>query len=343
MQTSDFDFELPQHLIAASPSVRRGDDKLMLLRYADGSITHLDFSDILQMIPPNALMIFNNSKVRKARIMATAESGSQVEFLLLQQLSDSCWLTMVSKSKRQKAGRRYLLPAGVTAEIMGEGQAVGTKIVAFSKMTEAYLEEFGSIPLPPYMQREAQSDDETRYQTVYAKDLGSAAAPTAGLHFTDDLLTKLQDKGVELAFATLHVGLGTFAPVHAPILTDHKMHREYYHISEPCAAQLNQAKDAHRPMIAVGTTSARLLESAMQASHDGRFTAGDAYSEIFIYPGYQFKAISGLLTNFHTPKSTLLAMVSALAGYDLIKKSYAIAIEKEYRFFSYGDAMLILP
>ncbi|NIZ18968.1 tRNA preQ1(34) S-adenosylmethionine ribosyltransferase-isomerase QueA [Entomospira culicis] len=343
MKTSDFDFILPAHLIASEPSLVRGEDRLMVLHRHNQSVAHHNFKEIVDLIPDHALLVFNDSKVRKARLMAQSEHGASVEFLLLEPQDAHHWLVLVSKAKRQKVGKSYQLPEGVQAKIVGDGESEGTKIVYFSYLTESYIERYGAMPLPPYMQRQAQDADDERYQTIYAQRVGSAAAPTAGLHFTQDILDKLRARGIEQAFVTLHVGLGTFAPVRSEILTDHVMHTEPYHISEASARQINQAMAEKRPIIAIGTTSCRLLESAMQRSPDGTIHAGDAKSNIFIYPGYQFRCITGLFTNFHTPKSTLLALVSALAGYDFIRKSYQEAIAQEYRFFSYGDAMLILP
>ncbi|NIZ41137.1 tRNA preQ1(34) S-adenosylmethionine ribosyltransferase-isomerase QueA [Entomospira entomophila] len=345
MKTSDFDFDLPQELVASSPSVVRGDDRLMQLCIANQQISHHRFSDIVELLPRNALLVFNDSKVRKARLMATAmESGASVEMLLLHPIVSNRWVVLVSKAKRQKEGKRYQLPDGVTATIISDAEGGdGTKIIEFFGLTESYIEKHGSMPLPPYMHRDASKLDDDRYQTIYAKHIGSAAAPTAGLHFTEEIVEKLTQKGIEHTFATLHVGMGTFAPVRAEIIEEHKIHTESYSISAETAHMINHAKAVGRPIIAVGTTTCRLLESAMKESQDGKIHSGSSMSSIFIYPGYEFRCIDGLITNFHTPKSTLLALVSALAGYDLIRQSYQEAIKECYRFFSYGDAMLILP
>lgn len=343
MDTSEFDFNLPNDLIASTPSIKRGDDRLMLLSVQSKDIVHYQFHDIINIIPSNALLVFNDSRVRKARLKALSESGSMVEFLLLRPVSDDVWIVLVNKSKRQKIGQRYTLTDNVSAIIVDDGEYKGSKLIRFNGLTEHYIETHGSIPLPPYMHRLAQDLDEERYQTVYAKHLGSAAAPTAGLHFTNEILDSMRSRGIQIAFVTLHVGLGTFAPIHSEDITNHVMHTEYCYISPECAHQINKARKEQRPIIAVGTTSCRLLESAASNNPEYDIAAGEFKSSIFIYPGYNFKLVTGLLTNFHTPKSTLLALVSALAGLDLIKESYSVAIKQRYKFFSYGDAMLILP
>ncbi|NIZ46429.1 tRNA preQ1(34) S-adenosylmethionine ribosyltransferase-isomerase QueA [Entomospira nematocerorum] len=345
MKTSDFDFDLPSELIASSPSIVRGDDRLMQLCISRGEISHHQFKDIIDLLPRNALLVFNDSKVRKARLMAVAmESGASVEMLLLHPISSDQWVVLVSKAKRQRIGKQYQLPEGVTATIIADAEGgEGTKIIEFHGLSESYIEQYGSMPLPPYMHRDASTLDDDRYQTIYAKHLGSAAAPTAGLHFTEEILEKLAEKGIEHTFATLHVGMGTFAPVRTEMIEDHHIHTESYTITPVAADMINRARKEGKPIIAVGTTSCRLLESAMQESQNNEINSGSSMSSIFIYPGYEFRCIDGLITNFHTPKSTLLALVSALAGYDLIRESYEEAIKKGYRFFSYGDAMLILP
>jgi S-adenosylmethionine:tRNA ribosyltransferase-isomerase len=344
VKTSAFSFELPDELIAYHPAEKRGTCRLMKLDRQNKNFEHLSMTDLSDLIPKNALMIFNNTRVRRARIyVQNSETGGKIEVLLLKDLEKGMlWECLVSKSKKQKRGRIYDFPGGVKGKIVAEEEE-GIRIIRTDRpLSEEYLNKDGHIPLPPYIKRDDDAGDDTRYQTVYARETGSVAAPTAGLHFTDDILNQLKQRGVETAFVTLHVGMGTFSPVRSEEITDHKMHTESYHVSEETAIAVEKAKREGRPVIAVGTTSLRTLESAWEGSFsDGKMKRGSHETNIFIYPGYNFKVISGLFTNFHTPESTLLMLVSAFAGKDLIDNAYKAAVEERYRFFSYGDAMLI--
>jgi S-adenosylmethionine:tRNA ribosyltransferase-isomerase len=368
MKVRDFSFNLPQELIAQYPSARRGDDRLMLLDRSSKSVWHHRVSDLPALLERGALLVLNNTRVRKARLFGVAVpdatvvsgttasmasvSGTMAEFLLIKQLDQRRWQTMVKRARRKKPGSVYRFEDGTTARldmvsdtaVVSEDTATDTAegfhVLAFDPpIDESWLERCGHIPLPPYIRRGDRSEDAARYQTVYAKDPGSVAAPTAGLHFTPELLDALAGRGIETAFVTLHVGLGTFLPVRTENVEDHRMHEEEYRIDEDAAAKIQAAKNADRKVIACGTTSLRTLESAWT---EGRIQAGAGSTSIFIYPGYPFKVADGLFTNFHTPQSTLLMLVSAFAGRDFILESYAAAIAAGYRFFSYGDAMLIV-
>lgn len=336
--TEAFNFTLPPELIASQPSEARGDDRLLVVDTHDQAWQHSEFKKLAQFLPKNALLVFNNSRVRKSRLMGDTPQGRRIEFLLIRPMADDHWLALVAKSKQQRIGQLYSFGFGVEAQLISDA-GEGLKVVCFSGLTESWLEQHGQIPLPPYMRRQECAEDSERYQTIYASQVGSSAAPTAGLHFTQEQLDDLQKQGIEQTFVTLHVGLGTFAPVRTENLLDHKMHSEWYEVTALAATQINAAIQAKRPIIAVGTTACRVLESAF---NEGQVQAGTGETDIFIYPGYTFKVLSGLITNFHTPKSTLLALVSAFAGTELIKEAYAEAIEQRYRFFSYGDAMLLL-
>lgn len=352
MKTDDFSFDLPEELIAQFPPERRGESRLFVLDRASGRRTHGAIADIAQYVEPGTLMVFNDSRVRKARLFAEAEdSGARVEFLLLKRLGEDLWEASASKLKKQRPGRRYRFPEGVIGQIVESAEDVGaeaesdrdgTRAIRFSPpIDDVYLERSGHIPLPPYIKRDDAAEDAERYQTVYAAHVGSAAAPTAGLHFTDEILSSLDARGVERAFVTLHVGLGTFLPVRSDSLEDHNMHVEEYTIPEETAKAVMRARAEGRKVLAVGTTSVRTLESAFTDGEAGFLKAGPGSTRIFIYPGYRFKVVDRLFTNFHTPKSTLLMLVSAFAGKDLILDAYAEAVRERYRFFSYGDAMLI--
>ncbi|MDC7221468.1 MAG: tRNA preQ1(34) S-adenosylmethionine ribosyltransferase-isomerase QueA [Spirochaetales bacterium] len=344
MKTSDFSFELPEELIAYHPAEKRGTCRLMELDKNTNSFNHTSMEKLVELIPANSLMVFNNTRVRRARIYAhSKETGGQVEMLLLKDLEKGMlWECLVSKSKKQRKGKVFLLPNDIEAEIVAEEEG-GIRVIRTARpLSDEYLRTGGHIPLPPYIKREDEAGDDTRYQTVYAKETGSVAAPTAGLHFTDEILAALKSKGVETEFVTLHVGMGTFSPVRSEDIRDHKMHTETYHVSDKTADAIEKAKREGRPVIAVGTTSLRTLESAWEGTfEEGQMKRGSFETDIFIYPGYKFKVISGLFTNFHTPESTLLMLVSAFAGKDLIDRAYRAAVEEKYRFFSYGDAMLI--
>jgi S-adenosylmethionine:tRNA ribosyltransferase-isomerase len=349
VRTDDFSFELPEELIAQYPPERRGESRLLVLDRATGARSHAMVRELADYIEPGTLMIFNDSRVRKARIYGEAlDTGARVEFLLLRHREGAEWEAAATKLKRQRRGRRYRFPEGVEAEIVNDEAARGaenTRTLRFApSIDEAYLERVGHIPLPPYIKREDCLSDEERYQTVYARQVGSAACPTAGLHFTDELLASLDDRGVERATVTLHVGLGTFLPVRSANVEDHAMHEEEYSVPEATARAVASAKADGRPVMAVGTTSLRTLESAWRddgAEGGGGLRPGPGSTRIFIYPGYRFKAVDRLFTNFHTPRSTLLMLVSAFAGRERILDAYEEAVKMRYRFFSYGDAMLI--
>lgn len=339
MKTSRFYFELPEELIAQRPPVKRGTCKLLSLNRETLEITHHHMPDFASLIPSNALVVFNDTRVRKVRLFAESKTtGGKVEIFLLKHLSGDRWECLLSKAKKQKVGKEYLLPGGIEALVESQTED-NHRILKFSKnLSDDYLDKWGHIPLPPYIKRPDEQQDHLRYQTVFAKETGSAAAPTASLHFTPGILEEVKEKGIEICFVTLHVGLGTFAPVRSESILDHKMHQEEFHISEETAGAIEKAKAEKRPVIAVGTTSLRALESAW----DGKsLSRGWQSTDIFIYPGYEFNVVNGLFTNFHTPESTLLMLVSAFAGEDVIKKAYQEAIEKRYMFFSYGDSMLI--
>ena len=350
MKTSDFNFELPEHLIAQHPPAERGQSRLMVMDRAAQSRRHLMVNDLPSVLEPGTLMIFNNSKVRKARLLGKSEAtGAKAEFLLLGKTSETglVWRAMAARSSRRPEGSRYLFADGISAVINDkEGEFC---LLEFSRpVDDIWLDIHGNVPLPPYIKRDDEGnsahddscDDSQRYQTVYAKDYGSAAAPTAGLHFTEELLAGLEKAGIETAFITLHVGLGTFLPVRTESIEDHKMHEETYNVDDSTASRIEKAKAEGRKVLAVGTTSVRTLETVCQ--DNGRLQRGEGSSSIFIYPGYNFKVVDALFTNFHTPESTLLMLVSAFAGRDFILDCYNEAVRESYRFFSYGDACLIL-
>lgn len=345
MLLKEFDFNLPEELIAQHPSGIRGQDKLMLLNRKTGETEHHNMSDLPDLILPGTLMIFNNSKVRRARCYGIKETtGREQEFMFLNQLDSTgnTWNTMVKGAKKQKPGMRYTFPDGTTGTIIEREENTGTEFRALrfeSPVTEEWFEKNGHIPLPPYIKREDTEEDSERYQNIYAKETGSAACPTAGLHFTEEMLSRLSEKGIERDFVTLHVGLGTFLPVREEKIEDHKMHEEAFTVSEATAKKINQAKKEGRPVLAVGTTSVRTLESA--CDENGIVKAGTSSTHIFMYPGYRFKVIDQMFTNFHTPESTLIMLVSAFAGREHILNAYRNAVENRYRFFSYGDAMFI--
>lgn len=345
MLLKEFDFNLPEELIAQHPSGIRGQDKLMLLNRKTGETEHHNMSDLPDLILPGTLMIFNNSKVRRARCYGIKETtGREQEFMFLNQIDSTgnTWNTMVKGAKKQKPGMRYTFPDGTTGTIIEREENTGTEFRALrfeSPVTEEWFEKNGHIPLPPYIKREDTEEDSERYQNIFAKETGSAACPTAGLHFTEEMLSRLSEKGIERDFVTLHVGLGTFLPVREEKIEDHKMHEEAFTVSAATAEKINQAKKEGRPVLAVGTTSVRTLESA--CDENGIVKAGTSSTHIFMYPGYRFKVIDQMFTNFHTPESTLIMLVSAFAGREHILNAYRNAVENRYRFFSYGDAMFI--
>lgn len=350
MKRTDFYFDLPEDLIAQYPSQERGGDRLMLLGRTSGIVEHHAMADLPSLIEPGTLMVFNNSRVRKARVFGVKETtGREVEFMFLNPLpNDGCsWQTMVKAAKKQKPGMCYKFPDGSIGTIQENAQNEGTEFRALKfdfPLTEEWFEKNGHIPLPPYIKRADELKDSERYQNVYADTTGSAACPTAGLHFTNEMLQTLDKKGIERAFVTLHVGLGTFLPVREDNIEDHKMHEEIFTISTETADKINQAKKEGRPIMAVGTTSMRTLESAAVCTQGGEgyeVRAGTQATSIFMYPGYEFKIANQMFTNFHTPESTLIMLVSAFSTRQNILNAYAAAVKERYRFFSYGDAMLI--
>ncbi len=340
MDVKDFYYELPKELIAQDPLSDRSSSRLMVLGREDGSIEHHVFREITNYLDPGDCLVINNTKVLPARLYGQKE-GTQagIELLLLRRLQGDCWETLVKPGKKAKTGTRIQFGEGLlTAEVIDIAEE-GNRIIQFSYhgIFEEILDQLGEMPLPPYITHRLQ--DRQRYQTVYATQEGSAAAPTAGLHFTPQLLEQIQDKGVEIAQVTLHVGLGTFRPVKVDQVSDHHMHSEYYEITQEQADKINRAKDSGHRVIAVGTTSTRTLESVADA--DGHVKAAGGWTQIFIYPGYQFRCIDGLITNFHLPESTLIMLVSALAGREHVLEAYKQAVLEKYRFFSFGDAMYI--
>ena len=342
MKIEDFNFDLPEHLIAQTPLENRTASKMLVMNRNDESLEHRHFSDLLDYLKPGDCLVLNNTKVLPARLYGVkADTGAKIELLLLHQQEDDHWEVLIKPAKKVKVGTQINFGEGKLIATCTEQLEHGGRIVRFDYegIFLEVLTELGEMPLPPYIKE--QLADQDRYQTVYAEAEGSAAAPTAGLHFTKELLAKTTANGIEIAFVTLHVGLGTFRPVSVESIEDHDMHSEYYHLSEAEAAKINQAKKNNGRIIAVGTTSTRSLE-AIASENNGEITAASGWTSIFIYPPYQFKAIDGMITNFHLPKSTLIMLISALAGREFVMKAYQTAIEQEYRFFSFGDAMLII-
>lgn len=348
MKIEEFDYHLPEELIAQKPAEKRDASRLLVVHRDTGETEHRHFYDILEYLNPGDCLVLNNSKVLPARLFGTKEkTGAKVEFLLIKRIEGDLWETMVKPGKRLKPGDSVLFSEKplLRAEIKDYGND-GTRLVEFQYegLFMERLEELGSMPLPPYIERSSQEEDKDRYQTVYCEEEGSVAAPTAGLHFTDELLEQAKVKGVELIYVTLHVGIGTFRPVKCENIEEHSMHFEEYHISEESAAAINKAKREGRRIISVGTTSTRTVESAAyydEAADCMQVKSGEGSTGIFIYPGYEFKIIDSLVTNFHLPKSTLLMLISALYDREKILAVYEEAIREKYRFFSYGDAMFI--
>lgn len=340
MKTSDFYFDLPQELIAQDPLQDRSSSRLLVLNRETGEREHRIFKDIIEYLNPGDCLVVNNTKVIPARLFGTkVGTEAKIEILLLKRRENDVWETLVKPGKKAKPGTKISFGEGL---LMGEVLDVveeGNRLIQFTYegIFEEILDQLGQMPLPPYITHQLQ--DKNRYQTVYAKHDGSAAAPTAGLHFTPELLEAIQKKGVKIAHVTLHVGLGTFRPVKVEDVTNHHMHSEFYMVEEDQAALINETKANGGKVISVGTTSCRTLESA--TDENGILHAGSGWTEIFIYPGYQFKLIDRLITNFHLPESTLLMLVSALAGKDNIMAAYEEAVKERYRFFSFGDAMFI--
>ncbi|NGQ94268.1 tRNA preQ1(34) S-adenosylmethionine ribosyltransferase-isomerase QueA [Brevibacillus sp. SYP-B805] len=342
MNVDQFDFELPERLIAQHPLAERTASRLLVLDKRTGAIAHRRFVDLREYLQPGDVLVLNDSRVMPARLIGVkADTGAHIELLLLRSLGEDRWETLVKPGKRVKIGTEILFGEGLLRCVCEAITDTGGRIVRFQYDGIFYeiLDQLGSMPLPPYIH--ARLEDKERYQTVYARERGSAAAPTAGLHFTREYLNELEQKGVRLAYLTLHVGLGTFRPVSADTVEEHVMHAEYYEISEETARIVNDAKEAGRRIIAVGTTSCRTLETVGR-EHGGRLRPQSGWTDIFIYPGFTFSVVDGLLTNFHLPKSTLVMLVSALAGRENVLAAYREAIAREYRFFSFGDAMLIV-
>lgn len=342
--TSDFDYDLPEELIAQTPAERRDASRLMVLDRTKDAPEHHVFSDVVDFLRPEDVLVVNSSRVIPARLLGvTAKTGGPMELLLLKSLSPGRWETLVRPGKRAKVGDVLIFGEGFLRATVEEVLDDGNRVVSFDydrtrfKTDYELLDKIGELPLPPYIHKKQK--DLSRYQTVYAKEEGSAAAPTAGLHFTPELLDRIRNKGVGYAEVTLHIGLGTFRPVKEAKIADHLMHTERFHIDPDAADEINRRRAAGGRVIAVGTTSCRVLESVADENGVVRATEGD--TGIFIYPGYRFRAVDALITNFHLPQSTLLMLVSALAGRERILNAYKIAVQEKYRFFSFGDAMLI--
>lgn len=340
LKTKDFYYDLPQELIAQTPVEPRDSSRLLTLNKGTGEIAHSHFHDITDWLHPGDCLVLNDSRVLPARIYGIKEdTGARVEFLLLTNQGSDTWEVLCKPGKKAKVGTHFTFGDGLlTAEVTAV-QDDGNRIVRFAYDGNffAILDQIGQMPLPPYIKKKLENQE--RYQTVYSKEVGSAAAPTAGLHFTKELLQKVKDMGVKVEFVTLHVGLGTFRPVSADRVVDHKMHSEHYLLPQETADVINETKKNGGRVIAVGTTSCRTLESV--AAKEGCIKESEGWTDIFIYPGFQFKVLDGLITNFHLPESTLIMLVSALAGYDHIMNAYRVAVQEKYRFFSFGDAMFI--
>ena len=340
MNTHDFWYDLPERLIAQTPLQQRDTSRLLVLDKQSGAVEHKHFYDILDYLQPGDCLVMNDSRVLPARILGHRPTGGAVEVLLLRDLGNKRWECLCKPGRKMTVGSEAVFGNGELKCVVRDVKEDGNRIVEFDfeGIFLEVLERLGKMPLPPYIK--AELADQERYQTVYSKEVGSAAAPTAGLHFTTELLDKIREKGIATAFVTLHVGLGTFRPVKAEKITDHHMHSELCMISQETADILNETKKNGGRIVCVGTTSCRTLESLV--NEDGSFSAGTKWTEIFIYPGYEFKAMQGLITNFHLPESTLVMLVSAFAGRENVLNAYRQAVEEEYRFFSFGDAMLIL-
>lgn len=341
MNVKDFYFDLPQELIAQDPLEDRSSSRLLVLDQQTGEIRHRHFTDILEYLQPGDCLVINDTKVIPARLFGVKkETQAKIELLLLKRREKDIWETLVKPGKKAKPGTEIVFGDGLLTGKILDTVEDGNRLIQFSYqgIFEEILDRLGQMPLPPYITH--QLKDKNRYQTVYARHEGSAAAPTAGLHFTEDLLKKVEEMGVFIARVTLHVGLGTFRPVKVENVLDHHMHSEYYRIEPEEAEKINQAKENGKRVICVGTTSCRTIESA--AGEDEKVPAGSGWTDIFIYPGYSFKVLDGLITNFHLPESTLVMLVSALAGREHVLSAYQAAIKERYRFFSFGDAMLIL-
>lgn len=338
MKTSELNFELPEELIAKHPANPRDAAKLLILHPKNQTISESTFKNIGDFLGAGDVLVFNETKVFPARVYGVKPTGGKLEIVFLSEVEPKLWEVMIGG--RVANGTKVSLSKNLSGTIEKNENGNFLKVNLGRSAVFNELEEVGQVPLPPYIKREVSKEDESEYQAVFAKNIGSAAAPTASLHFTKNLITNLKSRGVQIEYVTLHVGLGTFAPVKTEKLEDHPIHSEYFEVQSGTAARLNQAKKEGRRIIAVGTTVMRTLESAAQS---GVVVAQKTETKLFIYPGYKFKLVCGLVTNFHTPKSSLLALVYAFAGQEFIQKAYQYAIEKKYRFYSYGDGMLILP
>ena len=339
MKTHDFWYDLPEELIAQTPLERRDGSRLMVLNRETGEIQHKHFYDVIDYLNPGDCLVMNDSRVLPARLMGHRPTGGVVEVLLLRDLGNKCWECLCKPGRKMQVGNEVIFGDGELTAVVREVREDGNRVVEFryEGIFLEVLERLGKMPLPPYIKEELQ--DQERYQTVYSREVGSAAAPTAGLHFTKELLEKIREKGVNEAFVTLHVGLGTFRPVKAEEVTEHHMHSELCMMNAETANMLNETKRNGGRVICVGTTSCRTLESLV--NDDGTFEAKSKWTDIFIYPGYTFKAMDGLITNFHLPESTLMMLISAFATREMVMNAYRQAIGEEYRFFSFGDSMLL--
>ena len=340
MKVSDFNYELPEELISQHPYDKRDEARLMVLNKGSQTIEHKVFKDVIDYLNPGDCLVINNTKVIPARLYGKKDTGANVEFLLLKRLEGDTWESIVRPGSKLKAGAKVIFGDGLLEATVLEVLDNGNRKVEFkyNGIFNEILDQIGLMPLPPYI-TEATREDNEKYQTVYAKYDGSAAAPTAGLHFTEELLEKIKAKGVEVANVTLHVGIGTFRPVKVENVEEHEMHSEHYYIKKEDADKINKAKQNGNKVIAVGTTSCRVLESV--ADENGNLKEVEGDTSIFIYPGYKFKCIDSLITNFHLPESTLIMLVSSLAGKDFVMKAYEEAVQERYKFFSFGDAMII--
>ena len=340
MKVKDFYFDLPKGLIAQHPVKKRDESRLMVINKTNSEIKHRQFKNIIEYLNPGDCLVLNDTRVLPARLLGVKEgTGGKMEFLLLKRIDINHWETLVKPGKKAKIGTRFIFGNGeLKADVISVSEG-GSRIVKFEYdgIFEEILDKLGEMPLPPYITEKLE--DKERYQTVFSKEVGSAAAPTAGLHFTEDLLEQIKAKGVKIAFVTLHVGLGTFRPVKADIVEEHEMHSEFYVLNSETAQVINDAKRNGGRVIAVGTTSNRTLESI--ADENGIVREKSGWTDIFIYPGYKFKIVNALITNFHLPESTLIMLVSAFASKDLIMSAYDIAVKEKYRFFSFGDAMFL--
>lgn len=339
MKVSEFNYDLPEELIAQTPIAKRDTSRLMVLNRKKQTMEHKIFKDILEFLRPGDCLVRNNTKVIPARLYGEKDTGAKVEFLLLHQIEGDIWEVMVRPGRKILQGAQIVFGDGILKATVLEVLENGNRKVQFTYqgIFNEILEQIGMMPLPPYIKERLKEKD--RYQTVYAQYEGSAAAPTAGLHFTQELLEEIKKKGVEIANVTLHVGIGTFRPVKVETIEEHDMHSEHFYIKQEDADKINKAKQSGNRVIAIGTTSCRVLETI--ADEQGLVKQTEADTKIFIYPGYQFKCIDGLITNFHLPESTLIMLVSALAGKDFVMRAYEEAVKEKYRFFSFGDAMLI--